>query len=121
MTSMNQWHTAPYRADMHWRVVWKRFSKQQTFLDKSFEIAPNTAHRIFTDFIERGDVDPKGKRGPKKLDDYMEMHHRLDIGNPFSAFERAMRESRCVSVSEATLLYSHGFTRKKIRQVAQLI
>ena len=79
MTSMDQRHTAPYSADMRWRVVWKRFSKQQTFLEiaKSLEIAPSTAHRIFTEFVEKGDVDPKGKRGPKpylkKLDNYMEM------------------------------------------------
>ena len=85
MTSLDQRHTAPYSADMRWRVVWKRFSKQQTFLEiaKSLEIAPSTAHRIFTEFIERGDVDPKGKRGPKP-----DFRHKMPLSNNLSVAEQ---------------------------------
>ena len=87
------------------------------------------AHRIFTEFIEKGDVDPKGKRGPKpylkKLDNYMEMFIiGLILETPSLYLKELCKKVEEVSgesVSEATicrLLHSHGFTRKKIRQVA---
>ena len=67
---------APYSADLHWRVVWKRLARQSSFKDiaKSLGISPSTAHRIYYEFIERGDVGPVKSKGPKrKLDDYVEL------------------------------------------------
>ena len=93
---------------------------------KSLGISPSTAHRIYCEFIERGDVGPVKSKGPKrKLDDYVEL---LIIGlvlETSSLYLKEMcskiRNSSGVDVSEATvckLLHRHGFTRKKIRQVA---
>ena len=55
-------------------IVWKRLARQSSFKDiaKSLGISPSTAHRIYCEFIERGDVGPVKSKGPKrKLDDYV--------------------------------------------------
>ena len=46
-------------------------------LGRRLGIASSTAHRIFSQFLKTGDVEPKGNCGLKiylrKFDDYMEM------------------------------------------------
>ena len=52
---------APYGADLRWRVVWNRLVYSLKFADigKRLGIATSTAHRIFTEYMEAGDVEPK--------------------------------------------------------------
>lgn len=122
---------APYSIDLRWRVVWKRIVKELHFSEIALklDIAPSTAHRIFKEFIENGDVCPKGNKGPRlhlrKMDDHVEMFIIgliLDAPSMYLKELCTKIEEVChVKVCEATicnLLHRHGFTRKKIRQVA---
>lgn len=49
-----------YSADIGWRVVWQHISLSLTYkeIGKRLQIAPSTAHRIFTRFKISGDVVP---------------------------------------------------------------
>lgn len=130
-TSMEPGRTAPYSADLRWRIIWQRVARELTFLQigRRLEISPSTAHKIFTQFMETGDVEPKGNKAPKaylrKLDDHMEMFIVGLILDTPSLYLKELcskvTEVSGVEVCESTmckLLHRHGFTRKKIRQVA---
>ena len=93
------------------------------------EIAVSTAHRTFAQFMETGDVESKGNKGPKiylkKLDDHIEMFIiGLILETPSLYLKKLcsqVKERSGANVCESTickLLHRHGFTRKKIRQVA---
>ena len=68
-----------YSADIGWRVVWQYIGMNYSFEDigKRLQIAPSTAHRIFTRFKTTGDVSRTQPSRPqhRKLDD----HHELLI------------------------------------------
>ena len=50
-----------YSGDIGWRVVWQYIGMNYSFEDIGIrlQIAPSTAHRIFTRFKITGDVAPK--------------------------------------------------------------
>ena len=74
-----------------------------------------------------GDVSPKQVSGPRmylrKLDDYMELFIIGVVLEKPSVYLHELcdlvYDKSGIEVSEARLLHRHGFTRKKIRQVAQ--
>ena len=130
-TSIEPGRKAPYHVDLRWRVVWQRIAHDHNFDDigKRLGIAPSTAHRICTQFIESGEVEPKRNCGSRiylrKLDDYMIMFAiGLILEAPHLYLKELcakLKEYSGVEVCESTickLLHSHGFTRKKMRQVA---
>lgn len=111
--------------------MWERIAKEQTFVDigRKLGIASSTAHRVFSEFMETGGVEPKGNKGPKrylrKLKEYEEM---FVIGLVLETSSLYLKEICAqvevfsgIQVCDATicnLLHRHGFTKKKIRQVA---
>ena len=104
-------------------------NNQATYLLRSLEISPSTAQRIFVQFLENGEVEPKGNKGPRtcrrKLDDQEELFIVGLILEEPSMYLKELCEKVSevcgVDVCESTIckiLHRHGFTRKKIRQVA---
>lgn len=122
---------APYSPDIRWRVVWQRLSMGYTFekIGICLQVAPSTAHRIFTRFQNTGEVaplQPSSQEGLRKLDD----HHELFIigmihENPclyLSEICQAIKDATGVIVSGSTvcrILRKNGFTRKKAQQIAK--
>lgn len=120
-----------YSADIGWRVVWQHIGMNHCFEDigKRLQIAPSTAHRIFTRFKTTGDVAPRKQRSRpqhRKLDE----HHELLImgivlDKPCSYLREIcyiIEEATGVVVSGATVcrvLKRNGFTRKKVQHVAK--
>ena len=120
-----------YSADIGWRVVWRRIGMGQNFLDiaSRLQIAPSTAHRIFTRFKVTGKVAPRKRVSSSsltKLDDY---HVLLIMGiilnNPCVYLReicKIIEEATGTVVSGATvchILRKNGFTRKKVQYVAK--
>ena len=111
--------------------MWQRVSNELSFseIGRLLQIAPSTAHRIFMNFMETGEVDAKKKTGPRrhtrKLNDSLEL---FIIGVILETPSLYLHEL-CIKVEQMcgievcastilTILHQHGFTRKKIRQVA---
>lgn len=120
-----------YSIDLRWRVVWQRLSMDLTYKEiaKNLSIAPSTAHSIFKLFEITGFVDPKTNTGYRreqhKLSDHQELiviGMVLDCPSVYlNEICQRVKDLTDVSVTESTvcrLLGRHGFTRKKIRQVA---
>ena len=120
-----------YSGDIGWRVVWQYIGMNYSFEDIGIrlQIAPSTAHRIFTRFKITGDVAPKTqplRPQIRKLDDY---HELLIMGilldNPCTYLREichSIKEATGVVVSGATVcrvLKKNGFTRKKVQHVAK--
>ena len=123
--SLEPGRTAPYSVDIRWRIVWLRV-KGLSFseIGRHLQIAPSTAHRVFSHFLITGEVEPKVKRGPRrhmrKLDVSLEL---FIIGLILEAPSMYLHEL-CMKVKEISgievcasticnLLHKHGFTRKK--------
>ena len=67
-----------YSADIGWRVVWRRIGMEQNYkeIGSLLQIAPSTAHRIFTRFKVTGNVSPRiqpSRPNLRKLDDNHEL------------------------------------------------
>ena len=120
-----------YSADIGWRVVWQYIGMNYSFEDigKRLQIAPSTAHRIFTRFKTTGDIVSRtqpSRPQHRKLDD----HHELLImgiilDKPCSYLREicySIKEVTGVVVSGATvcrILKRNGFTRKKVQHIAK--
>ena len=52
--------TTAYSPDIGWRVIWQRLGMDSTFeqIGKRLQIAPSTAHHIFSRFRDTGSVAP---------------------------------------------------------------
>lgn len=119
---------APYSNDLRWRVVWQRLAKQKSYREiaNSLDIALGTVHNIWEKFVSEDDV--SASKQPERehiLDDH---HELLIIAILLEQPDIYLREiceyihsATGTSVSESTIcrvLKRHGYTRKKIRQVA---
>ena len=131
MASAEPGRKAPYSNDIRWRVVWQRVGMELPFneIAKHLNIATSTAHSIYHRFQNTGDVSatqPPKRESLRKLNSRDEL---LVIGlvleNPslyLGEICHNIREILGKSVSAPTvcrLLARHGFTRKKIQQVAK--
>ena len=72
--------TTAYSTDIGWRVVWQRLGMEYTYeqIGRWLQIAPSTAHRIFSRFKSTGDIAPREQPSREclwKLDH----HHELLI------------------------------------------
>lgn len=131
MTSAEPGRKTAYSPDIGWRVVWQRLAMQSSFeaIALRLQIAPSTAHRIFSQFKRTGDVLPEKqpqRETMRKLDD---LHELLILSAVITNPGLYLRElchlvaqstGTCVSGSTiCRLLRKHGFSRKKIQQVAR--
>ncbi|MDD9817424.1 MAG: IS630 family transposase [Gammaproteobacteria bacterium] len=120
-----------YSLDIRWRVVWQRLAMEASFADiaSRLQIAPSTAHRIFSQFKETGNVTPMEQpdlESMRKLDEHHELLILVAVSSNPSLYLQELcelvRTATGVSVSGSTvcrLLRRNGFTRKKVQQVAK--
>ncbi len=54
----------PGRKSPYWRVIWQRLAMESSFkaIGMRLQIAPSTAHRIFSQFKRTGDVTAQKQR-----------------------------------------------------------
>ena len=123
--------TTAYSDDIRWRVIWQRLVREMSFSEiaKNLNIAMGTTHNIWSRFMLTGDVSAK-KQPPRykrrKLNEYEELLLTgLILEQPqlyISEMRKHIHDVIGLEVSNTTIcriLGKHGFTRKKIRQVAQ--
>ena len=123
--------TTAYSPDIGWRVVWQRLGKDSTFeqIGKRLQIAPSTAHRIFSRFRDTGNVAALKqplREDTRKLDGHHELFMLAVIHENPSLYLleicQAIFEATGVMVSGSTVcrvLRRNGYTRKKVQQVAK--
>ena len=120
-----------YHSDLRWRIVWKKLAMGLTYqqIAVRLNIAASTARSVYSLFELTGDVQPKLVNGPRrdqrKLNEQMELFVLgLILENPclyLSEIGKMVEDASGIRVSEATVcrtLKQHGFTRKRVRQVA---
>ena len=123
--------TKAYSPDIGWRVVWQRAGMCLTFKDiaSRLHISVGTAHRIYTRFVNTGDVGPaqrSTRSDSRKLDD----QHELFILTLISENPTLYLREICLMISEMTnvtvsastvcrVIRRNGFTRKKLTQIAK--
>lgn len=122
---------AAYSPDIRWRVIWQRLGMGLSFREiaRNLSIATSTAFAAFRRFEETGEI--SGKKQPAR-----ESLRRLEardeifivglvLENPSLYLQEMCRDVADVlgkQVSAPTIcrvLARHGFTRKKIQQVAK--
>ena len=107
--------------------TWHGFNFEQ--IGKRLQIAPSTAHRIFSRFRNTGNVTPLKqplREDARKLDGHHELFIIATIQENPSLYLReicqAIYDATGVMVSGSTVcrvLQRNGFTRKKVQQVAK--
>lgn len=119
-----------YHSDLRWRVVWQRLTMELSYqqIATRLNIAASTARSIYLLFEITGDVEPKVSQPrweQRKLDDQMELFViGLILENPclyLSEICEMVERVSSVKISGSTvcrILKRHGFTRKRVRQVA---
>ncbi len=103
MTSAEPGRKAGYSPDIGWRVVWQRLSTEAPFksIASRLQIAPSTAHRIFSRFRDTGDVKPQKQPKRESLRSLDEHHELLILGAVFSNPSLYLQEL-CELVRDAT-------------------
>ena len=131
MTSIERARTQPYSPDIGWRIVWQRSGMGLSFREiaSRLQIGVGTAHRIYTRFVDTGDVSPATRRQrpeSRKLDDLHELFIIAIISeNPtlyLSEICSKINEVTSVTVSAPTVcrvLHRNGCSRKKLSKVAK--
>lgn len=130
MTSCEPARTAAYSPDIGWRVVWQRVGMELKFKEIAarLHIGVGTAHRLYSRYVETGDVSPKkASKRPccRKVDD---LHQLYIIGliheNPAIYLHEIcskISDVTGVSVSCATIcqiIHKNGVSRKKLTKIA---
>jgi len=120
---------APYACDLRWRIVWQRFGKGLGYKEiaENLNISLGTAYNICRLFEDTGSVDARPSTDLSRLlSDHQELwviglvldNCSLQLGEICQKVHQVFQ----IQVSPSTicrLLYRHGFTRRKIQQVAQ--
>ena len=131
MTSAEPGRKTAYSPDICWRVVWQRLAMETPFKEiaSRLQIAPSSAHRIYSRFKATGDVMPLKQPSLESKHKLDEHHELLILGAVFSnpslylpELCELVRIATGVSVSGCTvcsLLRRNGLIWKKVRQVAK--
>ena len=131
MTSAEPKRTSAYSQDIALRVVWMRVGMDLTFrrIAIRLQIGLGSAHRLYQRYVRSGNF-TASKRSNRPQCRKLDEHHELLIlgllmENPGLYLNKIcskIQEVTGATVSAATvcrLLKKHGYTRKKIRQVAK--
>ena len=130
-SSVEPQRTAPYSNDIRWRIIWQKlglgFSHRK--IAKGLQISVSTAHHTYTQFEATGDVSPvcrSARPDKRRLDEIHELYVLTLVShNPglyLSEICNKIHAATNISVSESTvcrILHCHGFSHKKIVQVAK--
>ena len=112
--------TTAYSPDTGWRVVWQRLGKDSTFkqIGKRLQIAPSTAHRIFSRFRDTGNVAPlkqPSREDARKLDGHHELFIIAMIHENPSLYLREI----CQAIYEATGVMVSGSTVCRVDSITK--
>jgi len=131
MTSAEPKRTAAYSHDIALRVVWMRLGMDLTFrsIADRLQIGLGSAYRLYQCYVRTGTFNAR-KRSDRPQCRKLNGHHELLIlgllmenpGMYLVEICSKIQEVTGTTVSGATacrLLQKHGYTRKKIRQVAK--
>lgn len=132
MTSAEPIRRSAYSSDIALRVVWMRLGMGLSYrnIARRLQIGLGSAHRLHKRFIRTGDFSTRGVRSDRPERRSLDEHHELYIlgllmDNPGLYLREICSKVYNITrirVSEATvcrLLQRHGYTRKKIRQIAR--
>ncbi len=129
-TSAEPGRKAPYSADLRWRIIWQRFGMGLTYrlVAKSLNVSLGTAYNICRSFEESGSVTPKTREESEERKVLNGQHELWIVGllldHPSLYLGEICQKVGHVfdiQVSPSTvcrMIHRHGFTRKKIQQVA---
>jgi transposase len=122
--------TKAYSSDIVLRVMWQRCGMDLTFKEIAFrlQIGVGTAHRLYSRFVQTGDVAPLQRSlrpNSRQLDNY---HELLIISLIHENPTLYLREI-CQKISDVTnvvvspsticrVLQRNGYSRKKLQQIA---
>ena len=120
---------AAYSPDLRYKMVWQRFGMELPYrsVAQSLNVSVGTVHNICKLFEQTGFVDPckPDRTNTRLLSPYDELLVTgLLLETPslyLSEVRHRIEEITCIQVTPSTLcriLHRHGFTRKKIQQVA---
>lgn len=130
MSSAEHGRKAPYSLDLRWRMVWQRFGLELPYKEiaRRLNVAVSTVYAVCKRFEETGDVlstqQPTRLQARRLDENHEHLLLAIILENPAMYLHELCQHILDVSmvpVSESTvcrLLRRHGFTRKKIRQVA---
>ena len=131
MTSIESARTRAYSPDIGWRIVWQRSGMGLTFKEIAtrLQIGVGTAHRIYTRFVNTGDVASLqrcSRPNLRRLDDKLELFIiALICENPTLYLREIcskISEVTNVIVSSSTIcrvLHKYGCSRKKLTKIAK--
>ena len=127
-TSAEPGRKAPYSSDLRWRIIWQKFGMGLTYrqVAKNLNISLGTSYNICRKFEESGSVSPATHVEYRRLlNGQQELWIMgLLLHNPSLYLGEICQKIAHVfeiQVSPATvcrIIRRHGFTRKKIQQVA---
>lgn len=131
MTSAEPKRTSAYSQDIVLRVVWMRLGMDLTFrsIADRLQIGLGSAHRLYQRYVRTGNFAAR-KRPDRPQCRKLDEHHGLLILTFLMENPAMYLVEICAKVQEVTgttvsgatvcrLLQKHGYTRKKIRQVAK--
>lgn len=120
---------APYSTDFRLRIVWQKIGMELTYREiaKNLNVSVGTAYNVYKRFVETGEVTPvRPNREQRKLLSENEIHVVIGLlldncSLYLGEICKKLEEETGIIVSAPSLcriIHSHGFTRKKIQQVA---
>ena len=130
MTSAEPGRKAPYSSDIRWRVVWQRIGMELPFRDiaRNLCLSLGTVHNHFKRFEATGNVEPLSLSTRDSIRSLNDQQELIIVGllleNPalyLSEVCQMITQATGIHISPPTacrIIYRHGLTRKKIRQVA---
>ena len=128
-TSAKPGRNAPYFKDLRWRIIWQRFGMELSLrkVAENLNISLGTAFNVCKLFENTGSVNnctPTYKNS-RSLNDEQELWIMgLLVDNPslyLGEICQKVHHAFNIEVSASTicrLIHKHGFTRKKIQQIA---
>lgn len=131
MTSAEPKRTSAYSQDIALRVVWMRLGMDLTFrsIADRLQIGLGSAYRLYQRYVRTGNFAAQ-KRSDRPQCRKLDGHHELLILGLLMENPAMYLVEICAKIQEVTgttvsgatvcrLLQKHGYTRKKIRQVAK--
>lgn len=131
MTSAEPRRTSAYSQDIALRVVWMRLGMDLTFrsIADRLQIGLGSAYRLYQRYVRTGNFTAR-KRSDRPRCRKLDGHYELLILGLLMENPAMYLIEICAKIQEVTgttvsgatvcrLLQKHGYTRKKIRQVAK--
>ncbi len=126
-TSAEPGRKAPYSSDLRWLIVWQKYGMNLSQVAKNLKISLGTTFNICRKCEESGSVNPtthEESEDRRRLGGQQElwlMGLLLNTSSYLGEICQSVYHAFGLSISPSTvccIIHKHGFTRKKIQQVA---